>query len=94
ENIKTKDIILQFINYKDLSTDLWRNWQLTPQKLVNTEIQLKGKIAQELSNYTFYFVSPDGDLKMEKMDISFENGTLSLVLPSLEYWSSVIAIPK
>jgi len=94
ENIKTKDIILQFINYKDLSTDLWRNWQSTPQKLVKTEIQLKGKIAQELSNYTFYFVSPDDDLKMEKMITSFENGTINLVLPSLEYWSSVIAIPK
>jgi dextranase len=94
ENIKTKNIILQFINYKDLSTDLWRNWQSTPQKLVNTEIQLKGKIAQELSNYTFYFVSPDNDLKMKKINISFENGTLNLVLPSLEYWSSVIAIPK
>ena len=94
ENVVTKDIMLHFINYTNLNTQMWREWQKNPEKMKNLEVTLTGSLADKLANYDLYFVSADDHLKMEKLNVSIEADKIEFSLPSLEYWSSIVALPR
>ncbi len=93
ENSKTGTSIVQFINYTNLNTEMWREWQRNPETIKNLEVTLTGSLAKKLAGCTLYFVSADDHLKMERLNVSRSGDVLKMILPSLEYWSSIVAIP-
>lgn len=93
-NSETGNSVIQFINYTNLNNDMWRDWQKNPETLKDIKITLTGALAKKLDDCDLYFVSADDHLKMEKLSVSKNTSSLTATIPSIEYWSSIVALPR
>ncbi|AKI97757.1 glycoside hydrolase family 66 protein [Kosmotoga pacifica] len=84
-------LMLNFVNLTSARSSLWRYKQRTPEELTNLEIILPKNMFPE--DARFYFVTPDGQLVPQEIQVESLDDKIKLPLLYLKYWSAILVVP-